>query len=73
VKKLAWAVWTYALIYNVYGSWVMTTSLPRVWASLGFPRTFVDARFYALLAGPVITLVAFAIPTRRFKSAGPSN
>jgi hypothetical protein len=61
MKKLAgaaWAVWIYALVYNLYGTWVLGGGLVRFFRELGLPRSLHELRDVALLSGPIISLIA---------------
>jgi hypothetical protein len=72
MKKLAWVVWAYALIYNLYGTWVLGGGLVRWFTELGRPRSLHELQSVALLAGPVITLMAMLWSlTWRSKSPTP--
>jgi hypothetical protein len=57
MKGLAWAVWTSALVYNVYGTWVLGGGLIRIFA-IGPALDLRSLRTDALMAGPIITLIA---------------
>jgi hypothetical protein len=57
MKRLAWAVWICALVYNVYGTWVLGGGLIRIIA-IGPALDLRSLRTDALMAGPIITLAA---------------
>ena len=58
MKKLAWAVWICALVYNLYGTWVLGGGLIRIFTEVGLPPSLRSLRSDALMAGPIITLIA---------------
>jgi len=58
MRKLAWAVWICALVYNLYGTWVLGGGLVRVFTNSLLPPSLRALRTDALMAGPIITLIA---------------
>jgi hypothetical protein len=54
MNKLAWAIWIYALIYNIYGAGLLTPPFFRF-----LPPTSLDTlRSEAMLIAPAVTLIA---------------
>ena len=60
MKKLAWAVWICALVYNLYGTWVLGGGLVRIITEVGLPPSLRALRSDALMAGPIITLIGMS-------------
>jgi hypothetical protein len=61
MKKLAWAVWICALVYNLYGTWVLGGGLVHIFTKVGIiPPSLRALRSDLLMAGPIITLVAMS-------------
>jgi hypothetical protein len=58
MKKLAWAIWVCALVYNLYGTWVLGGGLVRIFIETGIPPSLRALRSDALMAGPIISLIA---------------
>jgi hypothetical protein len=59
MKKLGWIVWVCALVYNLYGSWVLGGGLLRIFSEAGIvPQSLSEVRSDALMAGPIVSLVA---------------
>ena len=57
MKKLGWAVWVCALVYNLYGTWVLGGGLVRI-ITVGLDPSPRALRSDALMAGPIITFIA---------------
>ncbi len=60
MKKLGWAVWVCALVYNLYGTWVLGGGLVRIITEVGLPPSLRALRSDALMAGPIITLIGMS-------------
>ena len=54
MNKLAWAIWTYALVYNVYGAWLLTPHFFRLLP----PTSLETVRAEAMMIAPALTLIA---------------
>jgi hypothetical protein len=58
MKRALWAVWMYALIYNAYGTWIWGNGLVRYLTELGLPTSLHTLRSYAMILGPIVSLIA---------------
>jgi hypothetical protein len=66
MRRVLWAVWIYALVYNAYVTWIWGNGLPRSVTEGGLPTSLYALRFYAVTLGPIVSVVAlvWTVPWR---------
>jgi hypothetical protein len=58
VKRALWIVWTYAIIYNAYGTWIWGHGLLRYLTEVGLPISLHTLYSYAMVCGPIVSFIA---------------